>query len=178
MTESTGRPPVRAGSGRRPLPPLIALLVLAIVALGVWWNVFRDEASRQEARADACATATAAATSLDPATVTLRVFNATDRPGLAGSVATSLQSRGFVVSEFANDQSDFDVTGVGELRFGARGASTAAFVELAMPGATDRRDSRADAIVDVVIGPDFTELAPPEQVAAALVPAASAAAAC
>jgi hypothetical protein len=178
MTESTGRPPVRARSGRRPIPPLIALLVLAIVALGVWWNVFRDEATRQEAKADACATASAAPTSLDPATVTLRVFNATDRAGLAGAVATSLESRGFIVSERANDSSEFEVTGVGELRFGARGASTAAFVALALPGATERRDSRADSIVDVVIGPDFTELAPPEQVAAALLPDPSAVAAC
>ena len=43
MTLRTERPPVRPRSGRRPLPPLIFLLVLALAALGVWWNVLRQE---------------------------------------------------------------------------------------------------------------------------------------
>ena len=51
MTETQQRPerpPVRARSGRRPIPPLIFLLVLALAALGVWWNVLRQDAERRE----------------------------------------------------------------------------------------------------------------------------------
>jgi hypothetical protein len=51
-------------------------------------------------------------------------------------------------------------------------------VALFLPGAGSFQDTRADARVDLVVGPDFTELATPEQVAATLSPIASAEAAC
>ena len=163
---------------RRPLPGVVFLLVLALAALAVWWNVISDERSRAEAQAAACSIASAAPPALDPATVTLRVYNATDVAGRANEVATTLQSRGFVVEEIANDPEDHEVTGVGELRYGTNGAESASFVRLQLPQATDRRDSRADPVVDLVIGPDFAGLATQEDVAAALSPAASAEKAC
>ncbi len=178
MSES--RPPVRSRSGRRPIIPVVFLLVLALAALGVWWNVFRDAKAADQAQAAACTTAAEAPPSLDPTTVELRVLNATDTAGLAQTVAASFQARGFVVTEIANDTSSrrAEVVGVGELRFGARGAQTANYVALFVPGVTDYPDTRTTAVVDVVIGPEFADLAPAEQVAAALTPAASAEAAC
>ena len=98
----TDRPPVRARSGRRPLRALIFLLVLALAAAGVWWNVIRQESARDSARAAACSTAAAAPPSLDPSTLSVRVLNDTDTAGLALKVAAELQSRGFTVSEFVN----------------------------------------------------------------------------
>ena len=178
MTQRTERPPVRARSGRRPLPPLIFLLVLALAALGVWWKVMQQHEAQTVAEERACASAEAAPPSLDPTTVQLRVFNATDQAGLAQTVATQLQQRGFTVTEIANDPSEREVTGVGELRYGVAGREVARFVRLLLPGAGDYGDTRADAKVDLVIGPDFTGLASAEQVAAALLPASSAAAAC
>ena len=178
MSETSDRPPVRARSGRRPVPALIFLLVLALAALGVWWNVLRQDAAMDQAQAAACTSAAGAPPSLDPTTVTLRVFNATDTGGLATTVAEALQARGFVVSEIGNDPSpDLEVTGVGELRYGRRGAETAGFVRVFLPGIGDRPDTRATAIVDVVLGPEFQQLAPAEAVAATLAPAASASAA-
>jgi hypothetical protein len=178
VTLRTERPPVRARSGRRPLPPLIFLLVLALAALGVWWNVLQQHDAEVEAQARACATAATAAPSLDPKSVAVRVFNATDKAGRAQAVAAELQKRGFVVSEIANDSSGRKVTGVGELRHGARGNDEAEFLRVFLPKAGDYEDTRADAKVDLVIGPQFTALATADQVAAALKPAASAAAAC
>jgi hypothetical protein len=178
VTLRTDRPPVRARSGRRPLPPLIFLLVLALAALGVWWQVMQQHEAETAAQARACASAEAAPPSLDPTTLQLRVFNATDQAGLAQTVAGQLQQRGFTVTEIANDPSDREVTGVGELRYGARGREVARFVRLLLPGAGDYADTRADAKVDLVIGPDFSGLASPEEVAATLQPASSAAAAC
>nr|WP_246405636.1 LytR C-terminal domain-containing protein [Modestobacter versicolor] len=157
---------------------MIFLLVLALAALAVWWNVLSDENARDQAQAAACSSASAAPSALDPATVTLRVLNASDVAGRAGEVATTLQSRGFVVEEIANDASGNEVVGVGELRFGPRGASTAEFMALYLPGATSRPDTRATAVVDVVLGPDFAGLASQEQVDAALVPIADAEGAC
>ncbi|GHE08045.1 LytR C-terminal domain-containing protein [Klenkia taihuensis] len=179
MTQTSERRPARASRDRRPLVPVIFLLVLALAALGVWWNVFRTEAAGARADAAACSSAEAAAPSLDPTTVQIRVLNATDTAGLAGTVAATMQSRGFVVTEFANDSSPrrAEVAGVGEVRFGPRGAEAARYLELFLPGAGEYQDTRADATVDLVIGPQFTELATPEAVAAALTPAASASAA-
>ncbi|NEK58882.1 LytR C-terminal domain-containing protein [Geodermatophilus sabuli] len=185
----TDRPAVRPRSGRRPIPPLIFLLVLALAALAVWWNVLQDEEDRDAAQAAACTTASAAPPSLDPTTLSVRVFNATDTGGLAQAVAADLQGRGFVVDEIANDPSDRDVTGVGEIRHGPRGNDAAAFLGLVLRGAGDFLDTRATAQIDLVIGPDFAfrvegdtivpeSLASPEDVAAALGTVSSAAAAC
>jgi hypothetical protein len=178
VTLRTERPPVRPRSGRRPLPPLIFLVVLALAAVGVWWNVLRQEKQHVAEQQAACATVEAAPPSLDPTTVNLRVFNATDTAGLAQTVASALQERGFVVDEIANDSSGREVTGVGELRHGPRGTDNADYVRLLLPGAGDYLDTRATAQVDVVIGPEFTTLATPEEVAAALAPVEDAAAAC
>ena len=93
-------------------------------------------------------------------------------------MAEAFRARGFVIDEVANDRSGREVTGVGELRHGPRGAEAAEFVELYIPGAGDFPDTRATAQVDVVVGPEFTTLATPEEIAAALAPAESAAADC
>lgn len=178
MTLRTERPPVRPRSGRRPLPPLIFLLVLAVAAAAVWWYVIRQEKQQEEEQQAACQTVAEAPPSLDPATVNLRVFNATDTAGLAQTVAAALEERGFVVDEIANDSSGREVTGVGELRHGPRGADAADYVRLLLPSAGDYVDTRATAQVDVVVGPEFTTLATPEEVAAALAPVEDAAAAC
>ena len=178
MTLRTERPPVRPRSGRRPLPPLIFLLVLAVAAVAVWWYVIRQEKQHVEAQQAACSTVEAAPPSLDPTTVSLRVFNATDTAGLASTVTEALEARGFIVAETANDSSGREVTGVGELRHGPRGTDAADYMRLVLPGAGDFLDTRATEQVDVVVGPDFTTLATPEEVAAALAPVADAAAAC
>ena len=107
MTLRTERPPVRPRSGRRPLPPLIFLVVLAVAAVAVWWYVIRQEEQHVAAQKAACSTVAAAPPSLDPAAVTLRVYNATDKAGLATTVANSLKERGFTVGEIANDTSGY-----------------------------------------------------------------------
>ncbi len=181
MTLGTERPPVRARSGRRPLPPLIFLLVLALVAFGVWWNVFRQDAERQAQQDAACETAESAPAALDPATVSVRVFNASDQAGIAQAVADDLGARGFTIAEVANDNTSREVTGVGEVRHGVGGKSTAAFLALYLPGADLYQDVRATQQVDLVLGPDFVigeSLATNDAVNAALAEADEAAADC
>jgi hypothetical protein len=165
---------VRARSGRRPLPPLIFLLVLAVAALGVWFYVLRHGDAQQRALEAACSSAAQAPPSLQPSTLKVRVLNGTDQQGLAQTVAKDLQSRGFTVSEFGNDSSGRKLTGVGEIRHGARGRQSAAYLRVYLPGASDYVDTRATATVDLVIGPQFKQLATPDQVATALKPGAKA----
>jgi hypothetical protein len=169
--QRTERPPVRARSGRRPIPPLVFLLVLALTALGVWWNVLRTDAERRATQEAACTSAAAAPPSLDPTTISVRVFNATDRAGEAQRVAQQLQQRGFLIDEIANDQSDREVTGVGEVRHGRPGRDNARYLALYASGATTYEDTRATAQVDLVIGPEFAELSSAEEIEDALVPA-------
>jgi hypothetical protein len=178
VTLRTERPPVRPRSGRRPLPPLIFLLVLVVAAVAVWWYVIRQQEQHTAAHQAACSTASAAPPSLDPASITLRVYNATDTAGLATTVANSLKERGFTVGEIANDTSGRTVTGTGELRHGSLGKNNAEYVRLFIKDIGDYPDTRADDTVDVVIGPDFKTLATPDEVAAALAPAKAAAATC
>ncbi len=181
MTLRTETPVVRARTRHRPVAPLVFLLVLALISLGVWWNVFRQDAELRAERDAACAEAEAAPPALDPATVSVRVFNASDQGGLAQSVADDLGARGFTIAEFGNDPSEREVTGVGEVRHGPRGKGTAAFVALYLPGATTYQDARATAQVDLVLGPGFVigeSLATDDVVTAALAPAEEAAADC
>jgi hypothetical protein len=161
------------------VPALIFLLVLALAALGVWWNVLQQDRAMNQAQAAACTSVSEAPPSLAPENVTLRVYNAGAKAGAAGEVAAELQARGFVVDEYANDpRPEFAVTGVGEVRFGPAGRETGQYVQLLLPGATERADTRATGLVDLVLGPEFTQLATPDEVAAALAPAVSAEAAC
>ena len=171
MTERiAARPPVRPRSGRRPLPPLIFLLVLALAAGAVWWTVVRQDRARDAQQAQACASAEAAPPSLEPGSVVVRVFNATDSSGLAGQVAAELRARGLTVGEVANDSGPREVAGTGEIRFGARGRDQARYLSVYVPGAGEHQDTRATAEIDLVLGPDFTGLATVEEVEAALVP--------
>ena len=167
-------PPVRARSGRHPLPPLIFLLVLAVAATGVWVYVLKHGSDQQAT----CASAAAAPPSLDPGKVTVRVLNATDTKGLANTVAADLRARGFNVGSAHNDRSGRKVTGVGEIRHGKPGTSAARYLGVYLPGGKDYLDTRATATVDLVIGPDFKQLAAADKVAAALKTGARAAASC
>ena len=156
------RPTVRARSGRRPLPPLAFLLVLAVAAAALWIYVLQDSGTTSTA---SCGPAVP---SLAPSSVTVQVLNATTRIGLANTVAKDLQQRGFKIGAVDNDRSGRPVTGVGEIRHGARGAQAALYVGAYLPGATDYQDTRATGTVDLVIGPAYDKLATPDQVAAAV----------
>ena len=179
MSERTAaRPPVRPRSGRRPLPPLIFLLVLAAAAGAVWWTVVRQDRAQEAAEARACASAEQAPPSLEPGSVSVRVYNATDAAGLAQQVADQLRARGLSVSEVANDDSGRVVEGAGEVRFGARGRDQARFLAVFLPGAGEHQDTRATSVVDLVLGPEFDGLAGEAEVAEALSAAEDAQAGC
>lgn len=159
---------VRRRSLRRPIPALIFLLVLAMVAVFVWWKILERDQELRASTPAPCVATSAAPVSLDPATVQIRVFNATDTEGLAGQVGGELSQRGLRVTAVANDPSGRDVQGVGELRYGELGAGQASFVAANFPGLVWVPDGRDSALVDVAIGPAYVGMVPPEQVPAAL----------
>lgn len=162
------QPPLRRRvSSRRPIPPLIFIVVLAVIALGVWFKVLQTDQARPSSDADACP-APPTVTAMDPATVRVRVLNGTDTAGLAAQVTAEFVGRGFAVTETANDRSGREVLGLGELRYGRRGAEQAAFVALFVPGITLVRDTRSDDLIDVALGPEYIGLATTEAIAIAI----------
>lgn len=111
----------------------------------------------------ACRVATPAK-ALTPGAVTINVYNATNRKGLAASVAKSLRTQGFKIGKVANDPLDKVIAGVGEVRHGQIGARGATLAAARLSGAKVVRDQRTDATVDLVLGNRFTTLGVPPKV--------------
>ncbi|MDV9188787.1 LytR C-terminal domain-containing protein [Streptomyces sp. SR27] len=118
------------------------------------------------------ATTAPAAALPKPAQITVNVYNATPRSGLAKTTADELKKRGFKIGKVGNAPTAYDkkVTGAG-LLLGATTATKGAFPVLGtqLKGATTRTDTRATADVDLIIGTAFKNLAPKTTADAALV---------
>ncbi|MCX3063175.1 LytR C-terminal domain-containing protein [Streptomyces beihaiensis] len=98
-----------------------------------------------------------------PAEITVNVFNATPRSGLARKTADELKKRGFKIGDVANATAQYDkkVKGPGIL-LGAKAASDTALPVLGtqLSGAQRKLDTRKKATeVDLIIGSGFTSLA-------------------
>lgn len=104
----------------------------------------------------------------EPATVTVNVYNATDRSGLARTTSDELKKRGFGIGAVANDPLGKSIAGVGEIRYGESGADNAALLKFYAPKAKLVKDKRTDATVDLVLGDQWKAVAPQKAVDAAL----------
>ncbi|UNO40818.1 LytR C-terminal domain-containing protein [Streptomyces sp. MST-110588] len=97
-----------------------------------------------------------------PATITVNVFNATARGGLAKSTADELKKRGFKVGKVGNAPPAYDkkVKGTGLLlgpQTAAEGSLRVLGTQLA--GAEHKTDGRKTGDVDLIIGDTFKQLA-------------------
>jgi hypothetical protein len=102
-----------------------------------------------------------AAVALTPGAVTVNVYNATNRDGLARSVAKSLRIQGFNIGLIANDPLGKRIVGVGEVRHGPLGTAGAILAAKRLPGAKVVLDKRTDDSVDLVLGNRFSALRAP-----------------
>jgi hypothetical protein len=138
----------------------IVLVVVVLVLAGAFYYA----ASYWNAGPSPSATATctpAAGSSAAPSQVTVNVYNATKRQGLASSTAKIVKERGFVVGTVQNDPAKKTIAQSAEVRYGPNGEASAQLVIALVPGSVPVKDSRADASVDLVIGEKFTALAEP-----------------
>lgn len=108
--------------------------------------------------------APAPAPALTPRAVTINVYNATSRNGLAASVAKSLRIQGFKIAAVANDPLGQQIARVGEVRHGRLGAAGATLVAVRLPGVKIVLDERTDSTVDLVLGDRFSALHTPPKV--------------
>lgn len=157
------RPPKRR-SRRRIQPAYVVLAVLVLIAIVVWWRVFHPG---NKGSSSACAPRpTPGLSKMDPHKVRVRVYNSTDKAGLAKNASDALRKRGFTIETASNDpiRDQRHVNGEGEIRYGELGTQQAVFLSFQFPGIKLVKDPRTDAIVDVALGPKFTALATPDQV--------------
>jgi hypothetical protein len=136
----------------------LAFLLLAGAALWGMWAVFRDATPQTEQAT--VALPPCPPPEIQPGQVSINVFNATGRSGLARLVADGMAQRGFVLATIANDPLAKDVPTGAEIRHGPAGVGQAQLVATQIPGAVLVVDQRPDASVDIAIGETFTELTP------------------
>jgi hypothetical protein len=152
------RPP-KQRRNRRVLPALAMLVVLFMAAGITWWKVLH-RADGTAAAAGGCLTPTPKGLALDPRKVKVRVYNGTDKAGLAKTVADGLHKRGYAIATTGNDPlaEVRKVAGVGELRYGKSGTDQAVLLSMQFPGITPVEDPRTDAVVDIAVGPTYKTL--------------------
>jgi hypothetical protein len=161
--------------GARFLRVVAVLVVFALLGGATWYFFLREGASKPKPKAVACPTLPAkpvAATRppVTPKQVTLNVYNATKRQGLAARTAAAMRQRGFVIGTIANDPQHKALAGSAEVRSGPKGKSRALLVAAHVAGAVLVVDKRSALTVDLVLGQRFTALRTPEQVTALLTP--------
>ncbi|MEU2180564.1 LytR C-terminal domain-containing protein [Streptomyces thermolilacinus] len=164
---------------------IVIVGITTAAALGLaGWGTFQlidvfgggDKDAVRSAAAEACkpakpTPATQAAVFPKPAAITVNVYNATPRAGLAKTTADELKKRGFTIGKIGNAPAAYDkkVPGPG-LLLGSPGAAKGAFPVLGtqLKGATVKTDTRTTADVDLIIGTAFTALAAPEDATASM----------
>ena len=157
------------------------LIVLGVVVLGLFfafwyaWSYYQADNSVRASRPPAATCAPYDPKVVTPENTRVNVYNASTREGLAGSVARSLDERGFVIAKVANDPSSRKAPKVAEIRYGPKGAPQAKLLRTSLPkGTVLVKDKRAVATVDLALGPKYTALAPvPTTTAMPMCPAPS-----
>ncbi|WP_405658243.1 LytR C-terminal domain-containing protein [Streptomyces sp. RK9] len=169
-------PRMRRPSGRRRIV-LAVVASLAVAGLLGWGSlqlidVFSgDDKASAAGGAKDCATKPAPADAArkaepkafpQPRQITVNVFNATPREGLAKETAAELKKRGFTIGDVDNATKAFDkkVEGPG-IVLGAKSAADTALPVLAtqVKGAAQQTDARKGGEVDLILGSKFKFLA-------------------
>jgi LytR cell envelope-related transcriptional attenuator len=191
---------VAAGSGmwggrpqryrrRRPLPAVIVLAVLAVIAAFVWIKVLGSDSSY--GRAISCnnpsepppsaagqppttlgqsqdSAALDRTVPMPPGQVLVRVMNASTQRGQAGEVTEALRQLGFAqVAAPDNDPLYLAAKTPGaelncraQIRYGQQGTAAARTLSLVEPCAQLVKDNRPDPTVDLALGKGFDNLRP------------------
>lgn len=136
-------------STRRWTTPLALIIMLGLLAAGVWFGL--KQLSRPFGDApQVCVTQNAA--TLNTSQVTVKVLNGGTQAGLAGSLTQQLQAKGFITNSPANTKDDV----AGTMIIGASADDPAA--KLVAGFFTDPQitsDGRTSGIIDVLVGDNF-----------------------
>jgi hypothetical protein len=155
-------------SMRRPLPAVIALAALLLLAAIVWWRVLNRD-SGDGATSTCEAAPPPAATLPAPNLVTVQVLNSTDRQGIADKARSTLVNDGFNSPDpAANDTKKATIPGVAQIRYGNKGEAGAKLLHYYLPKAKLVATRSKTATVVVSLGERYKGVASSSAVTAAL----------
>ena len=146
---------------RRNRRTAIILVVLVLVLAGAFYYAASYFNRPSTPAASDCPTSDFTAggeTALTAGQVTVNVYNATNRAGLAAATAKDVKARGFVIGQVANDPLKKKIDAPAEVRFGPNGKAGSELVAKLVEGAVPTQDTRADGSVDLVIGNGYKAL--------------------
>ncbi|MFG2826450.1 LytR C-terminal domain-containing protein [Streptomyces sp. NPDC048434] len=125
---------------------------------------------RDSGKADAAQARTAARKAPAPGTLTVNVFNATPRSGLAKRTADELQKRGFKIGKVGNAPAAYDkkVKGSGILLGPKAADAPLKVLATQLTGAQQKTDDRKGAELDLIIGDTFKDLTTQQNAAKSL----------
>ncbi|WP_327290058.1 LytR C-terminal domain-containing protein [Streptomyces sp. NBC_01198] len=172
---------------------IVTALVASVVVLGLFgwgalqlFHVFNGDDGDTKANAAPqsrpCVPAVSASPALkpmalpQPAGVTMNIYNATVRGGLAKSTADELAKRGFRVGKFGNASAPYDkkVTQSALIVAGPAAEAAAREAGTQVAGSAVKIDpTRKDKTIDLMIGSAFRSLATPADAAKARIVAAN-----
>lgn len=94
--------------------------------------------------------------------ITVDVYNGAGVAGLAGTTATQLTERGFIIG--VTDNAPATLTGVARIIYGAAGSAAAYTLAAYVPDAVLQNDSRETPVVDLIVGSQYAGLVPAAEV--------------
>ncbi|CCH77217.1 putative membrane protein [Nostocoides japonicum T1-X7] len=133
----------------------ISLSVVVLILFGAFWysySYFKGSSG------DASATPTTVCSGGKPVKVTVNVYNATTRQGLAADTASTLRKRGFTIGSVANDPLHKTIKASAQVRYGPAGVKLAPVVGATVSKPVMVKDKRKSATVDLVLGNGFKAL--------------------
>lgn len=161
----------------------LAAVVTAAALGGAGWGTLQlidvfsggHEATRHTTAGSVCKAASPSPAPVialpEPGAITVNVYNATPRSGLAKTTADELKKRGFTIGKIGNATPAYDkkIPGPGML-LGAPAAAKGAFpvVGTQLKGAEIKTDTRDTSDVDLILGTGFQSLTTPQDATAAL----------
>lgn len=164
MSEYTTESPASVAARQRRRRSLLTIGVILLGLFFAFWyglSYYEADSKARAARPPAPTCRPFDPNEVTPAEVTVNVYNATGRTGLAGSTAKLVADRGFTIGKVTNDPSTRKTPAVAEVRHGPAGATAAQLVAGIMPSGTKLvADKRKDAGVDIALGTKFKALKP------------------
>jgi hypothetical protein len=95
-----------------------------------------------------------------PGSISVNVYNATQRSGLAAQTAAQLTSRGFRVATIGIAPSGLTVSGPAEVQYGPDASAQASVVAAQIHNAQQVLVNKSGTTVDLILGNSFSDLAP------------------
>jgi LCP family protein required for cell wall assembly len=89
-----------------------------------------------------------------PSLIHVRVLNGTGEPGLAGRVADELRSRGFIVDETTDADSESYTESIE--RYGTDKRESSETLAASVPGSTRQQDAALGSTLELIVGSDYS----------------------